>query len=126
MSNLIMHDLVSLEGAIHYQYENNWDNENIVIEKMEDIKKEAAFAINIGKRFGVITNQVEEDLNLLIRYLDRYPEYRGYPNTVLDDRDREQLMELRDRLREAGWGMSLSYSGGWESFHESLMILWGV
>lgn len=124
MTNLIMGDLVSLEGAITYQYENNWSDENIVIEKIEDILKETHFAINMGKRSGVLTNQIEEDLFLLIRYLNRYPEYTGFPNTELEEKDREQLMKLRDSLRQAGWGMNMSYGAGWESFHEAVYKLW--
>lgn len=123
MSRLIISDLVQLEGVINYQYENNWNTDNVILEKIEDIKKETQYAIETGRKTGVITKQLEQDLNLLLNYLNKFPEYTGYPNTTLDEEERKKLIEMRDSLRQVGWGMNISYTAGWDSFHESLMKL---
>ena len=73
-----------------------------------------------GKDFGVISRKQEEDLWDLHRFFSKFPTYSGYPNTNLDHKSIEDLVQLKDDLRAAGWGMNLGYSSDWVSFSEKI------
>jgi hypothetical protein len=76
-----------------------------------------------GKDSGSITQQQEQELWSLYRFLLKYPAYSGFPNTLLNINQRNELEELGIKLKTAGWGMNIGYSGGWDSFSKSLHIL---
>lgn len=113
-------DLVQLEGAIDYQIQNNWSEGDTVIEKIEDIRESIQDLMVTGKDFGVISRKQEEDLWDLHRFFSKFPTYSGYPNTNLDHKSIEDLVQLKDDLRAAGWGMNLGYSSDWVSFSEKI------
>lgn len=119
----IQSDLVQLEGAIDYQVTNKWKDGNFVIEKIEDVMEGINYIMRTGKDSGSITKQQEQELWSLHRFLSHYPGYTGFPNTLLNSNQRRELEELGNKLKTAGWGMNIGYSGGWESFSESLKIL---
>lgn len=116
-------DLVQLEGAIDYQIQNNWSGDDTVVEKIEDIRESIQELMVTGKDFGVISRKQEEDLWDLHRFFAKYPTYTGYPNTKLDHKGIEDLVQLKDDLRAAGWGMNLGYSSDWNSFSEKIKLL---
>ena len=116
-------DLVQLESAIDYQIKNNWKEENTVIEKIEDISESINYLMVTGKDSGLITKSQENDLWKLYRYFSNYPTYTGFPNTKLDNNKINELKELREDLRSAGWGMNLGYSSDWKSFSMKINAL---
>jgi hypothetical protein len=116
----IQSDLVQLESSIAFQMDQNWKNENNVIEKIEDVREEIGSLMTIGKDIGGLTSEHETDLWKLYNYLSKYPDYSGYPNTVLSSDEKLMLEKLEKDLRDVGWGMNIGYSGGWESFSEKL------
>ncbi|MBD7966734.1 hypothetical protein [Paenibacillus gallinarum] len=113
-------DLVELESAINYQMDQSWQDDNVVLEKMEDIKEELNSFMKIGQTLGRLTKEQERELSILYNYLSTYPDYTGVPNTVLSSADRKKLEVLASNLPKAGWGMNISYSGDWDSFSEKL------
>ncbi len=116
-------DLIQLESAIDYQNKNNWKEDNVVLEKIEDVKESINYVMVTGKDSDTITKQQEQDLWTLYNFLKKYPDYNGFPNTQLSETDRSKLVELGLKLRTAGWGMNMSYNGGWESFSKALRTL---
>lgn len=120
---VIQRNLVELESSIDYQIQNNWIDENLVLEKIEDVRESINTIMVTGRDSGVITTEQEQDLWNLYNFLRKYPEYTGFPNTVLNNNQRNEIKELRGKLRTAGWGMNISYRGSWESFRKSIKIL---
>jgi len=113
-------DLVQLEGSIDYQIKNGWNNVDSVIEKIEDIREVINHLMVLGKDLGLITSQQEDDLWKLYKYFSNYPTYSGYPNTELDNKEIDKLIQLQENLRSAGWGMNIGYSSDWTSFSEKI------
>lgn len=109
-------DLVQLESTIDYQMNNKWNDENMVLEKIEDITEGINQLMVTGKDAGMITKSQENDLWTLYRYFANFPTFTGFPNTKLDNDGINELIELGDDLRSAGWGTNLGYSSDWESF----------
>jgi hypothetical protein len=116
-------DLIQLESAIDYQNKNNWKEDNVVLEKIEDVKESINYVMVTGKDSDTITKQQEQDLWTLYNFLKKYPDYTGFPNTQLSETDRSKLVELGLKLRTAGWGMNMSYNGRWDSFSKALRTL---
>ncbi|WP_160032137.1 hypothetical protein [Paenibacillus sp. An7] len=113
-------DLVELESAIHYQMDHIWQDDNVVLEKMEDIKEELNSFMKLGQSLERLTKEQEKELTILYNYVSEYPDYTGVPNTVLSSADRKKLEILASNLPKAGWGMNIGYSGDWDSFSEKL------
>ncbi|WP_454190125.1 hypothetical protein [Paenibacillus sp. Marseille-Q7038] len=116
-------DLVELESAINYQMEQNWQDDNVVLEKLEDVKEELDSLMKIGQSLGRLTKEQEAELSIFYNYVSKYPDYTGVPNTVLSSEDRRKLAALASNLPKAGWGMNIGYSGDWDSFSEKLTKL---
>ncbi|MBP1989567.1 hypothetical protein [Paenibacillus eucommiae] len=116
----IHRDLVELESSITYQSDHNWKEENLVLEKIEDVQEDINSLKTIGKDIGRLSRKQEEDLWNLYNYLLKFPEYSGFPNKTLSTDERKLLEKLSKDLRQVGWGMNIGYSGGWESFSEKL------
>ncbi|MBY0217125.1 hypothetical protein [Paenibacillus illinoisensis] len=109
-------DLVQLESTITYQMNNKWNDENTVLEKIEDVTEGINQLMVTGKNAGIITNSQENDLWTLYKYFANFPTFTGFPNTKLDKDGINELIQLGDDLRSAGWGTNVGYSGDWESF----------
>lgn len=109
-------DLVQLESTITYQMHNKWNDENTVLEKIEDVTEGIHQLMVTGKNTGMITNSQENDLWTLYKYFANFPTFTGFPNTKLDKDGINELIQLGDDLRSAGWGTNVGYSGDWESF----------
>ncbi|WP_416294525.1 hypothetical protein ACM7Q1_27030 [Paenibacillus illinoisensis] len=109
-------DLVQLESTITYQMNNKWNDENTVLEKIEDVTEGIHQLMVTGKNTGMITNSQENDLWTLYEYFANFPKFTGFPNTKLDNDGINELIQLGEDLRSAGWGTNVGYSGDWESF----------
>ncbi|MGF9698502.1 hypothetical protein [Paenibacillus sp. MABNR03] len=112
----LQNDLVQLESAMDYQNNNKWNDENVVLEKIEDVREGINQLMVTGINVGMITKSQENDLWTLYRHFANFPTYTGFPNTKLENNDINELIRLRDDLRSAGWGMDLGYSSDWASF----------
>ncbi|MCR8845048.1 hypothetical protein NQ117_15300 [Paenibacillus sp. SC116] len=116
ISTMMMSDFVELESAIDYQIKMKWVDESVILEKIEDIK-ENLYAIEVyGSGSGLTNQQSNDDLMALEHFLSRYPEYTGFPNAELTKNEREELIQLRNKLRRAGLAMNISFTGGWDNF----------
>ncbi|GAB1156245.1 hypothetical protein YWY31_22700 [Paenibacillus illinoisensis] len=100
-------DLVQLESTITYQMNNKWNDENTVLEKIEDVTEGIHQLMITGKNTGMITNSQENDLWTLYKYFAKFPTFTGFPNTKLDKDGINELTQLGDDLRSAGWGTNV-------------------
>lgn len=109
-------DLVQLESTINYQMNNKWNDENTVLEKIEDVTEGINQLMVTGKNAGMITESQENDLWTLYKYFAKFPTFTGFPNTKLDNDGINELIQLGNDLRSAGWGTNIGYSSDWGSF----------
>lgn len=123
LTTALQSDIVQLEGAIDYQIENNWHDQNNVIEKIEDVRESINYLMVTGKNLGIISQRQEEDLWKLERFFVKYPTYTGFPNMELSEQEIKQLIELKDKLRYAGWGMNIGYGSDWSSLSQKTALL---
>ncbi|WP_058302155.1 hypothetical protein [Gorillibacterium timonense] len=119
----VQNNLVQLESALDYQMKNKWEDENHVVEKIEDVRESIHNLMVTGKDLGVISKNQEDDLWNLYWYFTNYPTYTGFPDQKVTDKEVNELIDLRDHLRSAGWGANISYSSDWESFSEKIGTL---
>ncbi|TVX88158.1 hypothetical protein [Paenibacillus agilis] len=123
VSTMMMSDFVELESAIDYQIKMNWTDESVVLEKMEDIRGNLYTIEVFGSGSGLLNQQMHNDLEAFEQFLSQYPEYTGFPNAELSEKERRELIQLRDQLRRAGLGMNMSFTGGWDSLLNSMKII---
>jgi len=115
---LISNDLIQLEGAIMFQMDNGWFDPNNVIEKVEDVKESIHITMNVAGTLNELSSEDEAVLTRLADYFERFPDYSGFPNHRLDQRELQRFEQLRRKLREAGWGMKIGYSSDWDELIE--------
>ncbi|MBD8501235.1 hypothetical protein [Paenibacillus arenosi] len=115
-ATMVMHDFIELESAIDYQIKMNWVDESVILEKIEDILENLHMIEVYGSQSDLIDKQSNKELIAIAHVLSRYPEYTGFPNAQLTEKERKAFIQLRDKLRRAGLGMNMSFTGGWDNF----------
>ncbi|QMV40063.1 hypothetical protein [Cohnella cholangitidis] len=119
----LQNDLVQLESSIDYQIKNNWNEENTVIEKIEDVRESINYLMVTGKDLGIMSKSQENDLWKLNNIFSKFPTYSGFPNSKLDQNNINELILLGNNLKSAGWGMNIGYSSDWKSFTTKINAL---
>lgn len=114
----IQSNLVQLEGSIKYQIDTDWSNQSHVTEKLEDVIEGVGLAFEIGNRSRALDKEKEKLLWELHGYLSKFKEGSGYPNVILNDKERDDFIKLGKNLRSSGWGMGLGYGSGWRGFEQ--------
>ncbi|WP_010275569.1 hypothetical protein [Paenibacillus senegalensis] len=122
---MVSSNLVQLEGAIMYQMQNNWSEPDHVIEKVEDVIEGLDMTRRAADRVNKLSKEDNEVLSRLIRYFETFPAYSGFPNHSMDEEEITAFEKLRENLREAGWGMNMSYTSGWNELIEKAYKLTG-
>lgn len=107
----IQRDLAQLEATIQYQQDNNWENETLVTQKLDD-------AIDsIILHSGMEGDKNKEDI--LMKLYDYMNEFRvgdGNFEVSLNDKQRADYLYLSQKLRSNGWDSGLGYDTSWDSF----------
>jgi hypothetical protein len=116
--NGIQSNLVQLEGSINYQIDTGWSNQSHVTEKLEDVIEGIGLAFEIGNRSGALDKEKEQLLWELHGYLSKFKADSGFPNVILNDKERDDFIKLGKNLRSSGWGMNLGYGSGWSDFEQ--------
>lgn len=107
----IHRDLAQLEATIQYQLDNNWNNETLVTQKLDD-------AIDsIILHIGMETDDDKEEL--LWKLHDYMNEYKVGDETLdvsLNDKQRADYIYLGEKLRSNGWTFDVGYDTSWDIF----------
>ncbi|NQX49801.1 hypothetical protein HQN87_31360 [Paenibacillus tritici] len=107
----IQRDLVQLEETIQYQQDNQWENETLVTQKLDDTID------SIILHSGMETDRDKEDILMkLYDYMNEYKVSDGTFDVSLNDKQRADYIQLSQKLRSNGWNSSVGYDKSWDSF----------
>lgn len=111
----IYRDLTQLEVTIQYQIDNNWDNEPLVTQKLDD-------AIDsVILHSGMERDDNKEDI--LLELYDYLKEFKVGDETLavsLTDKQRTDYIYLGERLRSSGWNYGVGYDTRWDVFESKV------
>ncbi|OAB26245.1 hypothetical protein PMSM_27140 [Paenibacillus macquariensis subsp. macquariensis] len=104
-------DLAQLEATIQDQLDNNWGNETLVTQKLDD----AIDSINLH-----IVIEIDDDKRDILRKLENYM-YKfkvgdGTLDVSLNDKQRADYIYLGQKLRSNGWTFEVGYDKSWDFF----------
>ncbi|RFB13532.1 hypothetical protein DZB84_16295 [Bacillus sp. HNG] len=111
-------NLVELEGLIKYQMEDNWSNPNVVTAELRDILDGISLGITTGEQLGTISERDKVILTKLYHRLYQYPTDELYRLATVTEIDQKNFEELREILRDAGFGLNLQVGVEFEYFIE--------
>lgn len=122
--SFIQQDLVHLDAAITFQISTNWENENFVILKIYEVKKNISQALHIGTNLKVLTEHQKGLLNRIYEFFDNIDKHTGYPQQYYTDEEKGELIKLHERLVKAELSIeNNSYSNRWGEFEDKLLII---
>ncbi len=107
----IYRDLGQLEATIQYQLDNNWENEALVTQKLDDAID--SIILNHGMEKD---NNKEDVLWKLYDYLNEFKYGDGILDVSLNDKQRADYIYLGERLRSSGWMYNVGYDSSWDNF----------
>ncbi|WP_313642069.1 hypothetical protein [Paenibacillus sp.] len=111
----IYRDLTQLEATIQYQIDNNWDNEPLVTQKLDD-------AIDsVILHTGMERDDDKEDI--LWKLYDYLKEFKVGDETLavsLTDKQRTDYIYLGEKLRSSGWNYNVGYDTRWDIFESKV------
>ncbi|WP_438351041.1 hypothetical protein ACP8HI_10580 [Paenibacillus sp. FA6] len=107
----IYRDLTQLEATIQYQIDNNWDNEPLVTQKLDD-------AIDsVILHTGMERDDDKQDI--LWKLHDYLKEFKADDETLavsLTAKQRTDYINLGEKLRSSGWNYNVGYDTRWDIF----------
>lgn len=107
----ISRDLTQLEATIQYQLDNNWVNEPLVTQKLDDAIDSVLLHI------GMETNDEKEDtLWELYDYLKKFKIGDETLSVSLTDKQKTNFNSLGEKLRSYGWTYGAGYDNEWDVF----------
>lgn len=111
----IYRDLTQLEATIQYQIDNNWDNEPLVTQKLDD-------AIDsVILHTGMERDDDKEDI--LWELYDYLKEFKVGDETLavrLTAKQRTDYIYLGEKLRSSGWNYNVGYDTRWDIFESKV------
>jgi hypothetical protein len=119
----VQDNLVELEGLIGHQQRNNWSEENLVTQKLNEVMDGLYIALNNGKYTKTLSKSDREIYENLLSKLRQYPQDQQYEFTKLTQEDRENFVALRTKLRNVGLGLNLTNQTEFESFIDEIKAL---
>ncbi|WP_454190924.1 hypothetical protein [Paenibacillus sp. Marseille-Q7038] len=118
LNSAIYRDIGQLEATIQYQLDNNWENEALVTQKLDD-------AID-----SIILNHAMEGDNnkeillwRLYEYLNEFKYDEESLDVSLNDEQRADYIHLGERLRSSGWIYNVGYDTSWDNFASKIKDL---
>ncbi|NUU78837.1 hypothetical protein [Paenibacillus xylanilyticus] len=118
LNSNIYRDLAQLEETIQYQIDNNWKNEPLVTQKLDD----AIDSI-------LLSHVMEEDKNKedilweLHEYLYKFKYSEETFDVILNDEQRFNFIYLGDKLRSSGWNYGVGDDLKWSVFKSKVKEL---
>lgn len=112
----VQNNLVELEGLIENQIDDNWSEPNLVTTELGDVLNGIWLGMTTGKQLGMLSKSDNDILVHLYSKLIQYPNDELYRFVDLTEEDKKNFEELRETLREVGFGLNISISGDIDSF----------
>lgn len=106
----IHRDLAQLEATIQYQLDNNWKNETLVTQKLDDAID--SIVLHIGMEDGDKRDILWE----LVNYMNEFKVGNGTLDVSLNDKQRAAYIYLSQKLRSHGWTFDVGYDTNWDFF----------
>jgi len=107
----IYRDLSQLESTIQYQIDNNWDNETLVTQKLDDAMD------SIILHHAIERDEDKEDILWKLRdYMNEFKVGDGTLDVSLTDKQRADYIYLGEKLRSNGWTFDVGYDTSWDFF----------
>ncbi|OAB35103.1 hypothetical protein PMSD_13340 [Paenibacillus macquariensis subsp. defensor] len=107
----IYRDLAQLEATIQYQLDNNWKNETLVTQKLDDAIDSIILHIAMER-----DNDKEDILWKLHDYMNEFKVGDGTLDVSLNDKQRADYIYLGEKLRSNGWTFNVGYDTSWDIF----------
>ena len=107
----IYRDLTQLEFTIQYQIDNNWNNEPLVTQKLDDAIDSVILHI------GMEGNEDKEAI--LWKLHDYLKQFKAGDETLavsLTEKQRSDYIYLAGKLRSSGWNYNVGYDTQWNIF----------
>lgn len=114
----VQQNLVELEGLIKHQMDNNWSEPNLVTTELGDVLNGIWLGMTTGNQLGTLSKKDEEILSRLHALLYSYPHDQQYRFSEVTKEDQKHFGELREDLREVGFGMNLQINNDMNNFIE--------
>ncbi|MBD7969278.1 hypothetical protein H9647_14480 [Paenibacillus sp. Sa2BVA9] len=111
LNSAIYRDLGQLETTIQYQVDNNWENEALVTQKLDD----AIDSVILNHAMEGDDNK-EDLLWSLYEYLNEFKYGDEISGVSLNDNQRADYIYLGERLRSSGWMYNVGYDRNWNNF----------
>lgn len=106
----IYRDLTQLEVTIQYQIDNNWINEPLVTQKLDDAIDSVILHI------GMEGDDKDAVLWKLHDYLKQFKVGDETLAVSLTDKQRADYIYLAEKLRSSGWNYNVGYDTRWNIF----------
>ncbi|CAM3484377.1 hypothetical protein PALU110988_24930 [Paenibacillus lupini] len=106
----IWRDLSQLEVTIQYQIDNNWSNETLITQKLDD-------AIDSIILDTAMENDDDKE-DILWKLYEYMEEFRFDGDTLdvsLNDKQRTDYINLGKKLRSSGWTFNAAYDMSWST-----------
>ncbi|KHL95773.1 hypothetical protein QW71_10455 [Paenibacillus sp. IHB B 3415] len=110
----IYRDLTQLEVTIQYQIDNNWVNEPLVTQKLDDAIDSVILHI------GMEGDDKDAVLWKLHDYLKQFKVGDETLAVSLTDKQRADYIYLAEKLRSSGWNYNVGYDTRWNIFAEKV------
>jgi len=107
----IHRDLAQLEATIQYQLVNNWKNETLVIQKLDDAIDSIILHIAMER-----DDDKRDILRKLYNYMNEFKVGDGTLDVSLNDKQRADYIYLGQKLRSNGWTFDVGYDTSWDFF----------
>ena len=111
----IYRDLTQLEATIQNQIDNNWDNEPLITQKLDD-------AIDSVILYGGIDSDDDKE-DTLWKLHDYLKEFKVGDETLsvsLTAKQRTNYTYLGEKLRSSGWNYNVGYDTRWDVFESKI------
>ncbi|OAB26843.1 hypothetical protein PMSM_25755 [Paenibacillus macquariensis subsp. macquariensis] len=107
----IYRDLAQLEATIQYQLDNNWENETLVTQKLDNAIDSIILHIAMER-----DNDKRDILRKLDNYMSEFKVGDGTLDVSLNDKQRADYIYLGEKLRSNGWTFDVGYDTSWDFF----------
>jgi len=111
----IYRDLTQLEATIKYQTDNNWENEPLVTQKLDDAIDSVILHMGMERN-----DDKEVILRKLYDYLKEFKVGDENLEVSLTDKQRTEYIYLGEKLRSSGWNYGVGYDTRWDIFESKV------